>query len=159
MPWPTAAFKPSPAHGPWLCATLLLLAACGHRLWAMWPQPMPPIRPPASVAPPVATPLDIAALAQVTLFQPPPPGGPAAFRVGTLDPSSPQLRAAPLSALNARLTGVISGPRGLAVVEIANRQSSYGLGDTLAGEAEVVRLFSDRIIISRRGQYEALPLN
>uniref|UniRef100_UPI0035C6F0AB type II secretion system protein N n=1 Tax=Serratia quinivorans TaxID=137545 RepID=UPI0035C6F0AB len=158
MQWLTVTFRFTPVQYLWLFTTLLLLVACGQRLWALWPQAISVSRPPVPAAS-VPAPLDVAALQQLALFQTPSNNGPAAFRVGAIDLSSPQLRNAPISTIKARLTGVISGSRGIAVVEFANRQGSYGPGDTLAGEAELVRIFSDRIIISRRGQYEALPLN
>jgi type II secretory pathway component PulC len=54
---------------------------------------------------------------------------------------------------------VLSGPQGIAIIEHNKRQISLTPGDPLAGEAELVRIFADRIIISRRGHYEALLLD
>jgi len=149
----------SPTQGLWLLATLLLLAVFGYRVQLMWPQPphMPALPLPA-IAPDVPR-LDSAALANLHLFKPAQATGPSAFRVDAIDVASPQLRNAPLSLLDARLTGVLSGPQGIAVVEYAKRQNSYVAGDTLADQAKIVRIFSDRIIISRQGQYEALALH
>lgn len=148
-------------QGAWLLTTLLLLAACGQRLLALWPQPVPEMavrQTPPDAAP---LPLDTAALAKLTLFAAPAAtveNGPRAFRVGILPPDSPRLRDAPPSLLNARLTGVLSGPRGIAIVEQGGRQQSYGPGDRLATNTELIRIFHDRIIISRQGQYESLLL-
>lgn len=149
-------------QGVWLLATLLLLVACGQRLLALWPQPAPEMAvrqtPPLISATP---PLDTASLAKLALFSAPAAAvenGPLAFRVGILSPDSPRLRDAPPTALKARLTGLLSGQRGIAIVEQSGRQQSYGPGDRLARNAELIRIFHDRIIISRQGQYESLLL-
>lgn len=150
-------------QGLWLLTTLLLLAACGQRLLALWPQPAREIAVRQTQVETTPPPLDSAALAKLTLFAAPAPAvavenGPLAFRVGVLSPDSPRLREAPPTLLKARLTGLLSGPRGIAIIEQGGRQQSYGPGDRLAANAELVRIFHDRIIISRQGQYESLLL-
>jgi hypothetical protein len=140
-------------------AVLSLMTACGQRVVSLWPQPDNLYLQQQSAVPPAIPVLDTIGLSQLNLFQSPQTSGPAAFRVGAISEASSQLRNAPISTLNARLTGLLSGPHGMAVIQYANNQSTYTLGDTLAGEVKLIRIFNDRIVISRRGQYEALLLD
>ncbi|HCK00071.1 MAG TPA: hypothetical protein DHV72_08595 [Serratia grimesii] len=157
LPFPVPSL--SPTQLLWSLATLVLLAALGLRLHGLWPPSEMLIQPPPVAESAVVPRLDTASLAKLSLFRTPVASGPLEFRIGTIAVGSPLLRNAPQSSLNARLVGVLNGPQGIAVVEHANRQSSYSRGDALAGEAELVRIFNDRIIISRQGQYEALLLD
>jgi general secretion pathway protein C len=159
MRGPFSAFPYTPAQLLCPVASLILLVALGFRLHALWPQPEIQNLPlPVSISPEFPQ-LDTTALEKLTLFRPPEAKGPAAFRIGAIDEDSPLLRNAPPSTLNARLVGVLSGPHGIAIVERASRQGSYSRGDALTDQVNLVRIFNDRIVISHRGQYEALLLD
>lgn len=139
-----------------------MLVVCGQRVYALWTHDVvlpTPTRSNVISTEAVGYRLDTTALATLSLFQVPPTDSATAFRVGVIEPDSPLLIHAPESSLQARLTGVLSGLHGIAVVEYAGQQQSYLIGEKVAGEASVVRILNDRIIISHQGQYEALLLN
>jgi type II secretory pathway component PulC len=143
----------------WCLVVLVLLVVCGQRLISLCSSSSEVSSTAHFAAQTEWKSMDSTVLARLDPFRPPTSFGPGSFRVGVIDISSPRLRDAPPSSLNAKLRGTLSGRQGIAVVEYAGQQGSYSIGDTLAGEAEVVRIFYDRIIINRRGQYESMVLN
>ncbi|QBC03369.1 type II secretion system protein N [Enterobacter cloacae] len=149
-----------PTQGWWWLSLIVLLVASVLRVNAFLIQvediPSSSPVPMASIPPAV----DMQALATLKLFQQSSlTFKDNHFRVSVMKPDSPRLRDAPLTTLNARLTGVISGPEGIAIVEQEKTQRSYQPGEKLSAEASVVSIFNDRVIINHRGQYEALHLN
>ena len=69
---------------------------------------------------------------------------------------------APVSALKLRVTGLLASTdpsRAIAIMMKGNQQVSLGIGDsTPGGEAKIVAIFPDRLIVNYRGRNEAIPL-
>lgn len=69
---------------------------------------------------------------------------------------------APVSALKLRVTGLLASTdpsRAIAIMMKGNQQVSLGVGDnTPGGEAKIVAIFPDRLIVNYRGRNEAIPL-
>ena len=69
---------------------------------------------------------------------------------------------APVSALKLRVTGLLASTdpsRAIAIMMKGNQQVSLGIGDnTPGGEAKIVAIFPDRLIVNYRGTNEAIPL-
>lgn len=69
---------------------------------------------------------------------------------------------APVSALKLRVTGLLASTdpsRAIAIMMKGNQQVSLGIGDnTPCGEAKIVAIFPDRLIVNYRGRNEAIPL-
>ena len=69
---------------------------------------------------------------------------------------------APVSALKLRVTGLLASTdpsRAIAIMMEGNQQVSLGIGDsTPGGEAKIVAIFPDRLIVNYRGRNEAIPL-
>lgn len=76
--------------------------------------------------------------------------------------SANNLRQAPISALKLRITGLLASTdpsRAIAIMVKGNQQVSLGIGDsTPGGEAKIVAIFPDRLIVNYRGRNEAIPL-
>lgn len=72
------------------------------------------------------------------------------------------LQQAPISALKLRVTGLLASTdpaRAIAIMMKGNQQVSLGVGDnTPGGEAKIVAIFPDRLIVNYRGSNEAIPL-
>jgi type II secretory pathway component PulC len=85
--------------------------------------------------------------------------GESPYRVGEHLPDNDTLYKAPLSKISARLTGVIDGEKGIAIINNGGKQSSYYCGDNIGQGLKLVKIFSDRIIIINNDHYEALILN
>lgn len=72
------------------------------------------------------------------------------------------LEQAPVSALKLRVTGLLASTvpsRAIAIMMKGNQQVSLGIGDnTPGGEAKIVAIFPDRLIVNYRGRNEAIPL-
>ncbi|MCE9687847.1 type II secretion system protein GspC [Shewanella sp. AS16] len=70
---------------------------------------------------------------------------------------------APKTSLSIQLTGVVASTaeqKGLAVIESAGSQETYGLGDKIKGtSASLKEVYADRIIITNAGRYETLMLD
>ncbi|MBG2639956.1 type II secretion system protein GspC [Klebsiella michiganensis] len=68
---------------------------------------------------------------------------------------------APVSALKLRVTGLLASTdpsRAIAIMMKGNQQVSLGIGDsTPGGEAKIVAIFPDRLIVNYRGRNEAIP--
>lgn len=68
----------------------------------------------------------------------------------------------PVSALKLRVTGLLASTdpsRAIAIMVKGNQQVSLGIGDnTPGGEAKIVAIFPDRLIVNYRGRNEAIPL-
>lgn len=87
------------------------------------------------------------------------------FGVAEKTPSSANgdnLEQAPVSALKLRVTGLLASTdpsRAIAIMVQGNQQVSLGVGDnTPGGEAKIVAIFPDRLIVNYRGRNEAIPL-
>lgn len=87
------------------------------------------------------------------------------FGVAEKTPSSAHgdnLEQAPVSALKLRVTGLLASTdpsRSIAIMVQGNQQVSLGVGDnTPGGEAKIVAIFPDRLIVNYRGRNEAIPL-
>ncbi len=87
------------------------------------------------------------------------------FGVAEKTPSSANgdnLEQAPVSALKLRVTGLLASTdpsRAIAIMMQGNQQVSLGIGDnTPGGEAKIVAIFPDRLIVNYRGTNEAIPL-
>ncbi|HAT3661144.1 type II secretion system protein GspC [Klebsiella oxytoca] len=87
------------------------------------------------------------------------------FGVAEKTPSSANgdnLEQAPVSALKLRVTGLLASTdpsRAIAIMMKGNQQVSLGIGDnTPGGEAKIVAIFPDRLIVNYRGTNEAIPL-
>lgn len=87
------------------------------------------------------------------------------FGVAEKTPSSAHgdnLEQAPVSALKLRVTGLLASTdpsRAIAIMVQGNQQVSLGVGDnTPGGEAKIVAIFPDRLIVNYRGTNEAIPL-
>ncbi|MDS7872112.1 type II secretion system protein GspC [Klebsiella pasteurii] len=69
---------------------------------------------------------------------------------------------APVSALKLRVTGLLASTdpsRAIAIMMKGNQQVSLVIGDnTPGGEAKIVAIFPDRLIVNYRGRNEAIPL-
>ena len=69
---------------------------------------------------------------------------------------------APVSALKLRVTGLLASTdpsRAIAIMMKGNQQVSLGICDnTPGGEAKIVAIFPDRLIVNYRGRNEAIPL-
>jgi len=69
---------------------------------------------------------------------------------------------APVSALKLRVTGLLASTdpsRAIAIMMKGNQQVSLEIGDsTPGGEAKIVAIFPDRLIVNYRGRNEAIPL-
>lgn len=69
---------------------------------------------------------------------------------------------APVSALKLRVTGLLASTdpsRAIAIMMKGNQQVSLGIGDsTPGGDAKIVAIFPDRLIVNYRGRNEAIPL-
>ncbi|QGN40452.1 type II secretion system protein GspC [Klebsiella oxytoca] len=76
--------------------------------------------------------------------------------------SANNLQQAPISALKLRITGLLASTdpsRAIAIMVKGNQQVSLGIGDsTPGGEAKIVAIFPDRLIVNYRGRNEAIPL-
>ena len=72
------------------------------------------------------------------------------------------LQQAPISALKLRVTGLLASTdpsRAIAIMMKGNQQVSLGVGDnTPGGEAKIVAIFPDRLIVNYRGSNEAILL-
>ncbi|QSX33518.1 type II secretion system protein GspC [Shewanella avicenniae] len=70
---------------------------------------------------------------------------------------------APKTSLSILLTGVVASTaeqRGVAVIQSAGSQETYGLGDKIKGtSASLKEVYADRIIITNNGRYETLMLD
>ncbi|KFZ36621.1 general secretion pathway protein GspC [Shewanella mangrovi] len=70
---------------------------------------------------------------------------------------------APKTNLSILLTGVVASTaerRGVAVIQSAGSQDTYGLGDKIKGtSASLKEVYADRIIITNNGRYETLMLD
>ncbi|EPZ4280545.1 type II secretion system protein GspC [Klebsiella oxytoca] len=87
------------------------------------------------------------------------------FGVAEKTPSSANgdnLEQAPVSSLKLRVTGLLASTdpsRAIAIMMKGNQQVSLGIGDnTPGGEAKIVAIFPDRLIVNYRGINEAIPL-
>ena len=69
---------------------------------------------------------------------------------------------APVSALRLRVTGLLASTdpsRAIAIMMKGNQQVSLGIGDnTPGGEAKIIAISPDRLIVNYRGRNEAIPL-
>ncbi len=65
----------------------------------------------------------------------------------------------PLANINAHLMGIVSSDKqelALAIFNINNQQTSYSVGDTLAG-VKIAYILHDRVIVKRQGHMEVIP--
>ncbi|KXS55039.1 MAG: general secretion pathway protein C [Marinobacter sp. T13-3] len=82
---------------------------------------------------------------------------------GTPNPTEPAMPApieAPETTLTLTLVGVMAGtdnsPSGAIVADSRGQTEYYRVGDTLPGNAELVRVDADRILLKRAGKHETL---
>lgn len=77
-------------------------------------------------------------------------------------PEAQEIKDAPKTRLDLVLRGVLAHnpmEKALALISRGNgRQEVYAVGDSLPGNAELVEIHSDRVIIEYQGRYETLPL-
>jgi len=78
------------------------------------------------------------------------------------EPEAKVIKDAPKTRLDLVLRGVLAHnpmDKALALISRGNgRQDVYAIGDSLPGNAELVEIHSDRVIIEYQGRYETLPL-
>lgn len=98
--------------------------------------------------------------ASLPLFGPVQNAPSSPFSTQLLHAQDPGIFYAPRSALPLRVTGLVIGAgeqQSMAIIEHNARQASYLQGDLLLdGQARLVRLFPDRVIIDHQGNYESL---
>lgn len=148
----------------------ILLILCCQQLatltWQLLPTakgPSQPLMRPTlaggSGAPQAANPLDVRSLLQLALFGK--AEAPAAKRpvVGSAD----RQQTMPRTRLNLTLTGVLASnqaDRSIAIIINGGQESSYGIGDLVAGtQARLQDILPDRVILDNQGQDETLMLD
>jgi len=114
---------------------------------------------------PAAT-YDKAILRQLTLFQPARSvvsTPTSSWQVVAFRRDDPRLRQAPLTQLPLRLVGLLSNDDcagSVAIIEQDKHQDSYSCGEFLPGNrAEIVRIFTDRVVMSYQGNYQSLIMD
>ena len=84
------------------------------------------------------------------------------FGEANAEPAAKTITDAPKTRLDLVLRGVLAHnpmEKALALISRGNgRQEVYAIGDSLPGNAELVEIHSDRVIIEYQGRYETLPL-
>lgn len=101
-------------------------------------------------------------LGQLTFFFHPQEKEPEEFAVTPSDRDDRMFNA-PISGLDFHVTGILNTSRqqhSLAIVRQGQKQYSLLVGDKLPNtNAEIVRIFTDRVIINSGGKYESLRMN
>jgi len=83
------------------------------------------------------------------------------FRIGQSVDDDTLLLAAPRAKIRDSLVGILTSSnmeKNMVIIESAGKQTSYGLGDRIAGKFSVIRVFPDRVVINENGFYAALML-
>lgn len=84
------------------------------------------------------------------------------FGEANAEPEAKVIKDAPKTRLDLVLRGVLAHKpmeKALALISRGNgRQEVYAVGDSLPGNAELVEVHTDRVIIEYQGRYETLPL-
>ena len=144
-------------YAPHIVTSIILFFICQQLAQLTWKIILPvnftdnALSPADMTAP--ATPSPETALPRFTLF-------------GLAEKTAPahggNLDQAPVSALKLRVTGLLASTdpsRAIAIMMKGNQQVSLGIGDsTPGGEAKIVAIFPDRLIVNYRGRNEAIPL-
>ena len=144
-------------YAPHIVTSIILFFICQQLAQLTWKIILPVnftdnALSPADMTAPV-TPSPETALPRFTLF-------------GLAEKTAPahggNLDQAPVSALKLRVTGLLASTdpsRAIAIMMKGNQQVSLGIGDsTPGGEAKIVAIFPDRLIVNYRGRNEAIPL-
>lgn len=141
----------------WFLAGGTLLFAMGRISVILMTEPyrLHRVLPPVSVSPPAQPGKPIMSLFQEANAW-------SRFHIDAIDLSDPEITKAPASALAIRLTGILHHQnieKSLAIIERNTQQSMLLTGDKLPGaDAEIARIFKDRIIILHQGKYESIAM-
>ena len=145
-------------YAPHIVTSIILFFICQQLAQLTWKIILPvnftdnALSPADMTAP--ATPSPETALPRFTLFG-------LAEKTSASAPGG-NLDQAPVSALKLRVTGLLASTdpsRAIAIMMKGNQQVSLGIGDnTPGGEAKIVAIFPDRLIVNYRGRNEAIPL-
>lgn len=147
-------------------AVVLLASTAAQLTWFFLADPPVPLKS-AGVATPVdatktkaidgnslqSTKTSLSDLAKIHLFGTPPATQP---RQSTVPTDAPKTR------LNLRLTGILAiggDGQGVAIIARGNDQRVYTTGANLPGNAILKYVHRDRVILSRAGRFEMLPLS
>ncbi|MBG2632705.1 type II secretion system protein GspC [Klebsiella michiganensis] len=154
----TISNKKTINYAPHIVTSIILFFICQQLAQLTWKTILPvnftdnALSPADMTAP--ATPSPETALPRFTLF--------GLAEKTSASAHGGNLDQAPVSALKLRVTGLLASTvpsRAIAIMMKGNQQVSLGIGDnTPGGEAKIVAIFPDRLIVNYRGRNEAIPL-